>query len=72
MGVENVEELRKLITSVIENPDETCVDTFDTKYFLKKINEPYFNTIIAGDSVKTACALKKTYREAGPQCPVQA
>lgn len=35
MGIENVEELRKLITRAIKNPDETYVNTFGTKYFLK-------------------------------------
>ncbi len=63
MGIENVEELRKLITSVIEKPDGTYVDTFGTKYFLKKTDELYFNTIVAGDSVKTAYLISaKSYK----------
>jgi hypothetical protein len=59
-----LEELRKIITDVIENPDEVYIDTFNTKYFLKKINEFYVNTIVVGESVKTAYLIsKKSYQK---------
>lgn len=63
MGIRNVEELRKIITSVIEEPDEVYADTFGTKYFLKKIDELYVNTVVVEDSVKTAYLIStKSYQ----------
>ena len=34
MGVKNLEELRKIITDVIENPDEVYIDTFRSMNFM--------------------------------------
>ncbi|MEM3713290.1 MAG: hypothetical protein QXR97_07130 [Thermoproteota archaeon] len=63
MGVRDIEELRKIIISVIKEPDEAYMDKFDTKYFLKKIDELYVNTIVVEDSVKTAYLIStKSYK----------
>ncbi|MCP8313069.1 MAG: hypothetical protein H3Z53_01670 [archaeon] len=62
IDVKGVEELRRIIADVVENPDEAYMDALDVKYFLKKIDELYINIVVLNDTVKTAYLISpKTY-----------
>ncbi len=62
MGVKSVEELKEILTNVVEAPDEVHVDLLNVKYFLKKIDALYLNVIVVNDAVKTAYLISsKTY-----------
>lgn len=44
----------KLLCSALEEPNEAYVDVYDSKYFLKKLNDLYLNVIVSKETVKTA------------------
>lgn len=54
LRVRDVDELKRVIREVVENPDEVHVDAYGVRYFLKRINDKWINVIVTGDSVKTA------------------
>ena len=54
LRVRDVDELKRVIREVVENPDEVHVDAYGVRYFLKRINDKWINIIVTGDSVKTA------------------
>lgn len=54
LRVRDVDELKRIIREVVENPDEVHVDAYGVRYFLKRINDKWINVIVTGDSVKTA------------------
>lgn len=52
----------KLLRSALEETNEAYVDVYDSKYFLKKLNDFYLNVIVSEGTVKTAYLISsKTY-----------
>ncbi len=54
LGVRDVDELKRVIREVVENPDEVHVDVYGVRYFLKKLDDKWINVVVVGSVVKTA------------------
>ena len=56
------EDFVKLLSSVLEEPDEVYVDVYDFRYFLKKTDDLRLSVIVGEETVKTAYLIsQKTY-----------
>lgn len=42
----------KLLRSALEKPNEAYVDVYDSRYFLKKLNDLYLNVVVSDETVK--------------------
>lgn len=58
--------LVKLLCDVLQEPNEVYVDVYDSRYFLKKLDDLYLNVIVSEQMVKTAYLIsQKTYSKMG-------
>ena len=58
--------LVKLLCDVLQEPNEVYVDVYDSRYFLKKLDDLYLNVIVSEQTVKTAYLIsQKTYSKMG-------
>lgn len=52
----------KLLCNVLQEPNEVYVDIYDSRYFLKRVDDLYLNVIVSEQIVKTAYLIsQKTY-----------
>lgn len=52
----------KLLCNALEEPNEVYVDVYDSRYFLKKLDDLCLNVIVGEETVKTAYLISlKTY-----------
>jgi len=65
LNIKDMRELKELILNVLQNPDEIHEDKYKNyvKYYLKKINTLWINTVLVYNTVKTAYLISsKSYR----------
>jgi len=52
----------KLLRSALEEPNEAYVDVYDSRYFIKRLNDLYLNVVVSEETVRTAYLISpKTY-----------
>jgi len=56
LGLEDVEEIRRLINEIISQPDEVYKDNIrrNVKYYLRKLDDKFLCVIVRNDEVATA------------------